>query len=499
MMSRRTDIIFCILWLPIFYSAYCMQTILLVHGDVSYLLTVSQQMLDGGKYGFDFFETNPPLILYLYSIPLTISKYVSVDLIFTFRLWVLTLILISSGLSFCLLRKLIHQKRVLYPVVVALLFGFLFLPADEFGQREHLFYVLVMPYVFLKAQRLEALRISPVLSLIVGVMAGIGFAIKPFFLIPLAFIELYSVLQKRTLNTLFQAETICVLLICVSYLVSTYYFQPGYFKIIMPLVNQLYFPGIREPWWSVLSDLVVIFSVASLLGFYVYKKHSLYAHLSNVLFYATLGVLLSWLITLTTWHSHNIPTLAFSCVLMTLLLSETISVLSMRYVALFLYVAVLYFFVPVYTIVFATYESYQKAYYSAYPILVDYFSKAPGDHSMLCFSPTTTQDCFPLVNETHSRYASRFPFQWWMRGVYRLSQSPTAVRYKKDLVDLLSEDLNHLKPRWILINTESARYVFGDDFDYITFFSENPTFKNAWKSYHYLMSAQPYQIYERNA
>jgi hypothetical protein len=35
--------------------------------DVSWLLEVTKRWLNGGTYGKDFFENNPPLILYLYA------------------------------------------------------------------------------------------------------------------------------------------------------------------------------------------------------------------------------------------------------------------------------------------------------------------------------------------------------------------------------------------------------------------------------------------------
>ena len=60
----------------------------------------------------------------------------------------------------------------------------------SFGQREYLCVVLVMPYLALSAARAqENHEVDTLGSLLVGLLAGIGFAIKPYFLAVPALIE----------------------------------------------------------------------------------------------------------------------------------------------------------------------------------------------------------------------------------------------------------------------------------------------------------------------
>ena len=56
-------------------------------------------------------------------------------------------------------------------------------PGYEFGQRENILLIAVFPYLFAAAAVASGFSLPRALSLGIGVLAGVGFALKPYFLI----------------------------------------------------------------------------------------------------------------------------------------------------------------------------------------------------------------------------------------------------------------------------------------------------------------------------
>lgn len=56
------------------------QSHIILNEDVLWLVTATQRLLAGGSYVNNFFETNPPLILYLYTPAVLLVKYIHVTI-----------------------------------------------------------------------------------------------------------------------------------------------------------------------------------------------------------------------------------------------------------------------------------------------------------------------------------------------------------------------------------------------------------------------------------
>ena len=198
-MTVERDWPFGVILLGCLVLAFVVQNNLFIHADVSYLMHVSQMLLAGGRYGFEFFETNPPMILYLSMPPLWLADISGMPLDTCFRLYVLTLAALSLSTSFYLIGKIITNRFIHYFITCIVMFVILFLPSNQFGQREHIYLILITPYVFASACALTKIKIDLRLSLLVGVAAGLGFCMKPYFLLPLILIESYFFYYYRRL------------------------------------------------------------------------------------------------------------------------------------------------------------------------------------------------------------------------------------------------------------------------------------------------------------
>jgi hypothetical protein len=146
-------------------------------------------------------------------------------------------------------------------------------------------------------------------------------------------------------------------------------------------------------------------------------------------------------------------------------------------------------------------------FHEKYPIntIADFINKQSGPHSIACFG-LGTPDCFPLVYDTHSIYAERFPSFWWYLGLRYLEkneQSPTitaqVTQDKKYFINSFADDLNKYKARWVVIDTLHFKQLENKKFEIVSYFSENEKFHAAWQHYHYLTTIKSIKLYERTS
>ena len=180
-------------WLPFIVlciGTYWIQINLYLHKDVAILSHTAAQILQGQTYAHDIFEPNPPLIFYLHALPILLAKITGIKIIYVLRLVILAFIILSVVSSRLLLRKIIVKKeerhstdfQLLNIISYGIALALLYLPAQEFGQREHFFVILTLPYMILAVYRLQHHSLKTKFALGIGFMAGPGFSIKPFFL-----------------------------------------------------------------------------------------------------------------------------------------------------------------------------------------------------------------------------------------------------------------------------------------------------------------------------
>jgi hypothetical protein len=487
--------------------ACILQFKMFLSGDVGYLLYIANKLLSGGTYGRDFLETNPPMILYLYLPVCIFAKWTSVNIVVAMKVYVLLLAIFSSILCWRLIKQIVPATNQIltyflsYMVVLVLLF----LPAAAFGQREHILTIFIMPYLFSAVLALENKRISPVLALIIGLFAGLGFALKPFFLVTLVLIELYFICFRRRLWGWVRIESITIAIVLVLYVLSIFLFQPNYISVVLPIVSKFYFIGTEEGW----SDLVVkrpyVIFCLWMAGSYFFYKNDRTPVLSTVIWLALLGMIAAFMIPRSSWFYHAIPAISLACLLLALYAGQFVSFVGItkKSILFFLVVSASIFYVPVSGSYYIFNTFVVDKEHGAMQKLITYINHIPGDHSVFCF--TGTASCFPLVFETNSEYGGRYPFFWWLKGVMKQSETQSTKKDQKYLIDGIADDLNRYQPKLIIINAQVMKIIqenmyenYGiSDFDMIKYFSNNKNFCTAWSHYRYLTSIDYYQVYEK--
>ena len=303
------------------------QSSLWINRDVSWDMIITERFLSGGKYIQDFFEVSPPAIFYLYALPVALAKFMSLSSILIFRLYVFFLASLSMGASYVLLKKIFLDKDRYLVNVLLITVGiiFLILPLEEFGQRDHLLIILTMPYFLTVAYRLQGGQMNPSYAIAIGLFAGLGFAIKPFFLITPFLIELYYIFCKRNSFAFIRWETATIFVWLLAYLFFTCLWQKNYIEIIAPLLSSFYYESIKSPLLLMAKYNLACFCYLMILFYFIRLPYHAYRAFCTVMMLALVGFLLAYFLQQTTWFYHIIPAVSMAILLGVLLFSLLLS------------------------------------------------------------------------------------------------------------------------------------------------------------------------------
>lgn len=209
--------------------------------DVAFYTWVADQVIGPKSYGHDVYDSNPPLSFLLYSPAGIAGRMIGFDL--AVRLWICTIAL----LAVLLCRKASPEHlRTIVPLSLALFFA-LGLPR-EFGQREQLALLLCAPYV---SGSIDDRR----WALASGVMAGIGFSIKPYFLVALGLVFL----SRRKVKT----EECAIAFTGIAYALLLLLCFREYIFEAMPVTREAYWAFEREEGYTLPAIMTAAFLLTS--------------------------------------------------------------------------------------------------------------------------------------------------------------------------------------------------------------------------------------------
>src|SRR5215471_10811087 len=205
--------------------------------DTAWLLYVTQQWLAGRHLYVDLIEVNPPMIVWLLAPPTALAAALGISAKFTVIPLFAFCMMACAGWCTHLLRSCRPLGATPLQLFAAIGTVLLAIPGPEFGQREHLLVAAALPYLCIFALNPDGARTQPLAETIAGVLAGLGCALKPQFLIAFALLELVGALNgQRPLRrlTLSAATTVA------AYTSAILWFEPAYVTDAVPLGIALY-------------------------------------------------------------------------------------------------------------------------------------------------------------------------------------------------------------------------------------------------------------------
>ncbi|MBN8662011.1 MAG: hypothetical protein J0M35_16705 [Candidatus Obscuribacter phosphatis] len=299
--------------------------------DQCMYLSMAELLLQGRVPYVQCFDNNPPLIIYLNVIPVVVAKCFALPLTLAFNLSVTILAAFSSALSLAALWLSRRQVVIFVSLSLAvLLFASFNLSLDlDYGQREHLFLLLYFPFFvwrLLRAEQFSAKEsvFSKTFAALLGLGAALGLALKPYFVLMAAFVEMILLASsfsnrdgdfRGRLASLLKPECLALYLGLSIYALH-FLFLPasmriGLFQFVLPIYQAGYdyytnsFLFNLTSFWR--TDFLLL-AFASLLTLYILPRARVTTAIISIAFAA-----LAWIATAVyfyagqSWQYHLLP------------------------------------------------------------------------------------------------------------------------------------------------------------------------------------------------
>jgi|GEM_PF-1027439 len=478
--------------------------------DVALEIFLSERLLDGGNLYTDYIDLSPPMIHYLGLPAAYAAKLLSVSSSSAFYGFAALLCLLSLILCQKLLRQIYGDESSLITrrtVLLALTGVFFIWRPYEFGQRDQLFFVLAMPYVWAAVARSLGQEVKTNLALVVGVLAGIGLGIKPYF--PFFWIVLagYVALVRRDSRELLRPENLAIAALLGCYGTFILIWERDYLDVVK-LTLDFYWAYTADPLF-VLHRVGRVWLVG-LGALWLVRLPRRDLEVRRLLFIAVTALLLIALAQrrAETYHLYPGEGAIIIMVAVTLLrLGESIGKLN-RYVwqgraclAVVLVVGLCLRGTSVDPSMVSPRDNEDLAR------LTGLVKKEAGGKPIYVLS-TSLFPAFPLVNYSGARWPYRFPFLMPLAANYRkvplgsnqvLYHGPAEMsRSERLMFQTVVSDLRANPPVLLIVDEGTDRQALGRlKFDFLDYFDQDEDFVELMTRYRLLTKVNRYAVYKR--
>jgi hypothetical protein len=481
--------------------------------DTAWLQYLAHRMLSGDRLYVDLIEANPPLIVWLNLPAALLSRMTGLPGALLYNMMVLCLGIGSVLVCRSLLSRLLPETPALQRYLTLALIAILFpLIRGNFGQREHLALLLLLPFALLSAMRIRNVPTSRVAAIVIGAAAGLGIALKPYFMLPWLGLELTVFLATRRLQI--RPESVTIVACGAAYLVAVSWFAREYWSLT-PLMAGGYYDFLRNSLAvTALAGEGAAPALAALLLALMLRQQAAHPWLWLVIGALGAGFYVAAVAQHKGWEYHFYPAYATGMLLLALVsvdLKPSLTGIVARGAAAVARSAVVTVVVITAAACVAQALSPRNRRYDPdtdlpdlLPVVSEYSPRGPV--MILSWSAAST---FPLVSEAGARSASRFVSLWMMAGLYGAAAAqPEPISYRsreqmggleRYLNDAMTTDLARNRPVLLVVLMPAPdRPEWGlRRIDLLGYLTRNPAFATEFERYRYARSVGQYWIFER--
>ena len=469
--------------------------------DIAWLLYVARRWMAGRELYVDLIEINPPMIVWISVIPLTVSRWLGVSPQFVAMPGFVALVLGCSWWSACLLRAQGRASGGLFaaraPVFAVIGSVLLLIPAADLGQREHLLVAAFLPYLILFARTLDGTRPPVTASVAAGVLASLGCALKPQYGLAFAALELVA-LRYRVWP--WRVAPLAAGITLAGYIALVAFLCPAYLRRAVPLALALY--GATDvSFLTLLGDSAALLAAEGLALFLWWRhRHDLpqrHLLLTGVVFAITSSVIC--FIDGKDWFYHRLPATVVT-VLVLILWSAAIirdrlidrpagmSRIPRRGLAVAV-IAVLLFGLSAARRLEAEMQQAVEPKQTTVARL-EALIRREHARTYIAFSEWIALG-FPVVNNTGVAWASRFDSMWALKGELWRARFDPGTAKEWPVARWVTHDFIAGCPDIAVVDTREKT-------NYITILSASePAFARAWSRYRQIAAFDGLTIYRR--
>jgi hypothetical protein len=394
------------------------------------------------------------------------------------------------GMSLALLSALFAEEkpRERAPLLASAFVALALVSLPDFAQREHLSLVGAIPYLVLAARRADGRATAWPIAAVTGLLAALAFALKHYFVMVPALLELWLLYRQRDAWRPLRPEAIVLLVAAGCYAAAVAAFSPEFLTAIVPRIGTAY-DGYEVAFVDQLANYwLVLWVLAALV---LWQQRHVASSLTVAAAIAAVAFGCAYFAQQKGWRYHALPaTGAMFFALATLLPRQVWT--GARWVRrTCLAGAMVVAIVP--TLLLGPYANGRAPHVRE--LLRD---SSPGDTIvMLTGNPS---NIWPAVEEGNFRWPSRH-FAFWM--VYAMhahrSEHGALTPALGDLADAVRRETVHdllcNPPDLILVDDFRASKAPG--FDILRFFEESDDFRRLFSHYARVRTVAIYTSYAK--
>jgi hypothetical protein len=482
--------------------------------DLSWNLYVASRLLDGARLNVDLVELNPPLVLYVAVVMQAIARVTGVWDLVAYRVVALLIGALSVVLAGRIGARALEGMSLHARQFLLLLYIFFMIPAPGtlFGQREHLLVMLVTPWILAAAARLRSMEIPRGLEIATGVLAAIGFALKPHYLPVWLALECLLVFGRGP-RSLLRPGHVAILAIFFAYGSYVLLFAREYLQIarMTAEVYGEFYPATP----GIMARAPAMFLAAfALVGQLLVPASPGTLWLRRILSVAIPLLVAAVFVQNKNWSYHWYPAWFSAAMLLALLgfdgveklrskqtVTATANARPQRFIAIAvgLCLAATAFL----GLVSRSDWDFMRGEQYRLPQMIQLVEQRGGQGPIVALS-TNMQIAFPLVNYTGIGWGLRFPTLWMIPGFYSQKgagmqsyHSPASMSdTERWFFNAVIEDVMQNRPTLMIVDTRApGNRLFG--FDYLTYFSQDPRFRLVLGQYGYIGNVGQWRILQR--
>jgi len=450
-----------------------------VFPDVAMYSEMGQKVLDGQRPYVDYEEINFPMIHVLNVVPALLNRMTGIPTTITLQICFVVLLLGTLWLLWRLLTAYGNKSIALVSIFAVAVLSWTWFITFLWGQREHIFIMLYLPWLVLRLMRREDKSVGRGLALTIGLMAGVGFALIPYFSLTGLLVEGVGLLTSRRwhIRTL---EVLGVLIVAGAH--ALYFaLNPDVLRAFIVLIQRLTvgYPAYLAGPWDVgvlLSNFTLSVIPFVLLGLR-YKSRVVPLRLLLALGMMGIGSLIGFLLQQKGWMYHGVPFIT-STLLLSLLFGTEILLgyvqpkekrrenfirLVMLAVSISLAFGIVMF--EINGMKGAMNATEELRLFALNPYIETYTN--PQDRVM--FVDTILNPAYPMLTALNRRSASRyaavqaFPMSYYRyEGLPYTDPAHVVPAYMQEYLDAFPVDMAIYKPKLVIFRSDECGVCRGD-------------------------------------
>lgn len=455
------------------------------HSDLLWLSEAFTRLLEGYKVSEFIYETNPPLNMLTYALPVLLGKWTGIPLHYALFFYTSGLILLSAMAAQAILKcwPFLQKRDILISLAFMIIVNTI-LTGTQYGERDQYVGLALIPFTLMQLALTYRLPYSKALKWPVFLIGAVFILLKPHHgLIPTLLLVHRMIVQRRW--TIFKdADFLSLSAMTLLYIGATWFFFSDYIAVILPDVVTLYL-GMQDMHSATTYSLLAIYTI-SVVGFFPFMIQIDQRHRSLILFFlaCAMASIIPFYVQGMSFKYHLFPAYSFAACGAGMTFLGLVSKIRNGNAALFCTM-----------MLFCVFCYYLKPVNAAYPQHKDYANLPLSKVLAPCIGK---EDCsffifhsnMGIVHETAHytgvRSASRFAALWFLPTLLDMERNPETSPEKlaglhNRYSGLMAEDFRLHKPEFAIIAIDLN--LRGDDFNFVEYFSSYKPFAEEWAKY----------------